>query len=230
MARNAALPRYAEPFRRRRRRGLLTLLSWLPVILIGCAGHAPNRTPDPAATPPAAIYVIHRGWHTDVGFSVADLHGPLAALTRDFPGARYLIFGFGDRHYVLARDKNLGEMLAALWPGRGMVLATGLAATPELAFGALDTVRIETSPAQTDAAAAFVWKALHIDGEGVAHPYAPGPYAGSLFYESVTTYAGWHTCNTWTAQALRAGQLPVQTQGVLLSSQVWDQARELAAH
>jgi hypothetical protein len=174
--------------------------------------------------------VIHRGWHTDVGFSVSDLHGPLADLSKAFPGAQYLIFGFGDRHYVLAKDKNFGEMLAAIWPGPGMVLATGLAATPERAFGQADAVRIQISQAQADAAAAFVRKSLLIDGRGAAHAYAPGPYAGSLFYESATSYAGWRTCNTWTAQALHAANLPVHTQGVLLSWQVWDQARELATH
>lgn len=185
--------------------------------------------PEPvAADASASIYVIQRGWHTDIGLPTADLHGQLAQLSRDIPGSRYLIFGFGDRHYVLARDKNLGGMLAALWPGPGLILVTGLVATPERAFGADHVIRFAVERWQSAAVVAFVWRSMSTTA-GQLHPYASGPYAGSLFYASPTTYDGWHTCNTWTAEALRAGDLPFATTGVVLSAQVWDQARALAA-
>lgn len=202
----------------------------LLALLSACGTDTPRH--EPAARregSPAFIYVIDRGWHTDIGFAAADLHGRLAAVAGDFPGARFLIFGFGDRHYVLAKDKNFGEMLAALWPGAGLILATGLVADPERAFGAERVARIRVTPAQADAAEDFVWRSLAVDAAGLAQPYAPGPYSGSLFYTSTTTYSGWHTCNTWTAEGLRAAGLPVVTTGVLLSAQVWDEAEELTS-
>jgi hypothetical protein len=203
------------------------LLAALLLSLSACSSPAPR--PVPAAEQFASIYVIDRGWHTDLGFSVTDLHGPLARLAADFPGARFLIFGFGDRHYVLAKDKNFGEMLAALWPGPGLILVTGLSADPGRAFGADHNARIRVTPAQADAAAAYVWRSIAADAAGLAHPYAPGPYGGSLFYLSTTTYSGWHTCNSWTAEGLRAAGQPVLSTGVLFAGQVWDQAEELAS-
>jgi uncharacterized protein (TIGR02117 family) len=202
------------------------------VLAASCASAPPQPQPDPggdSAASTATLYVIHRGWHTDVGFPTSELHGPLAALEHDFPGASYLVIGFGERHYVLSRDKNFGEMLAALWPGPGLILVTGLKATPEEAFGAARTARLRLTPAQADAVAGFVWGVLQPDPRGAVTPYAPGPYAGSLFYASSARYSALHTCNTWTAEALQAGGLPVRSDGVIFSHQVWEQAHALAA-
>jgi uncharacterized protein (TIGR02117 family) len=201
------------------RRGAALLLCLL------CACSA--RPPAPAAAKTETLYVIERGWHTDVAFDVADLHGPLAGLVRDLPGVRYLVIGFGDRHYVLAKDKNFSEMLAAVWPGAGLILATGLTAAPEQAFGAGAVIRIPAAAEQMRAAEDFVWRSFTVDASGQAHPYAPGPYGGSLFYASSTVYYGLRTCNTWTAEALQAAQLPVQSFGVIFANQVREQVDDL---
>jgi hypothetical protein len=58
---------------------------------------------------------------------------------------------------------------------------------------------------------------------------ADGPYPGSLFYASSGTYSGFYTCNTWTADALRVGGLPVSSDGVLFAGQVMDRARRAAS-
>ena len=42
------------------------------------------------------IYVVRRGWHMDIGFAAADLQPPLNDVIGQFPGVRYLFFGFGD--------------------------------------------------------------------------------------------------------------------------------------
>jgi hypothetical protein len=52
-----------------------------------------------------------------------------------------------------------------------------------------------------------------------------GPYPGSAFYASKQTYFGLFTCNTWTAEALWAGGVPVTTQAVLFADQVTGQVR-----
>jgi hypothetical protein len=196
----------------------------LSLCLLGaCAAQPPVPPPAKAGT----LFVIDRGWHTDIAFETAQLHGPLAALGRDLPGARYLVFGFGERHYVLAKDKNFREMLAAVWPGPGLILATGLKAAPEQAFGPGAVIRIPATPEQVQAAADFVWRSFETGADGSAHPYAIGPYGGSLFYASSTVYYGFRTCNTWTAEALQAAQVPVQSFGVIFANQVWDQVNDL---
>ena len=200
-------------------------------MLVACAGVAHKQAVAPPATgaPGSSVtfFVIRRSWHTDIGFDVADLRPPLAALRSALPRAHYLLFGFGDKHYLMTHDRGIGRLLGALWPGEGLVLLTGLEATPEAVFGATSMVRLTVNATQTQALEQFVWRTFATD-QGKAKVLAPGPYDDSLYYASAIRYSGLYTCNTWTAEALRATGLPVHTFGVELSSQVWRQVRRLA--
>lgn len=203
----------------------LTLL-----FLAGCSATAPVRGPAPDATgaPPQTVYVVHRGWHTDLGFPAGELEPEFQTqMQNDFPGARYLVFGFGDRRYVLAHDKTIFQMLGAMFPGAGLVLATGLSATPQAAFGETEVATLDLFPAQAAAIREFVWRSFERRAGAALHPYARGPYAGSLFYAASLRYSGLYTCNTWTAEALAAAGLPIRARGVLFAGQVWDRVRAL---
>ena len=182
---------------------------------------------------PAVIYVARRGWHTDIGFAAADLQPPLNAVAAQLPGARYLFFGFGDQHYLLAKDRNAPVLLAALWPGRGIILATGLASSPQDAFGAAHVVAFWVTKKQALDTQAFVWQSLNKpsaeqEGSGSGlEPYAAGPYEDSLYFAATPRYSAFHTCNTWTAQSLRAAALPIHSVGVIFAGQLWSQVRRL---
>jgi uncharacterized protein (TIGR02117 family) len=208
-------------------------LPWLLVALAlaGC-GTAPTRTvntePMLDAGPTVTIYVIKRSWHTDIGFDAADLHPPLASLRPALPEAHYLLFGFGDKHYLLTRENSFQGMVGAVWPGDGLVLVTGLEATPEQAFGVNGVTRLQVRAAQALRLEEFIWNTLTTH-DGVATALAPGPYSGSLYYGSTLRYSGMHTCNTWTAQGLQTAGLPIRSFGVEFSGQVWRQVRRLAA-
>ncbi len=106
------------------------------------------------------IYVARRGWHIDVGFARADLKPPLESLACEFPGVRYLFLGFGDQQYLVAKTHNAPVLLAALWPGRGMLLTTGLKTLPQDAFGAAHVVALRVAPQQLIDAQIFVWNSL----------------------------------------------------------------------
>jgi hypothetical protein len=192
------------------------------------ADHAMRRSADSAASPgPAAvIYVVRRHWHVDIGFAASDLQPPLSALLADFPGARYLLFGFGDRHYLVDQDRGMTGMLAALWPGAGVMLVTGLGTSTQDAFGEPHVIEIRVSAWQAQAAQRFVWQSLAVQ-RGAITPLRAGPYEGSLYYATPQAYSALHTCNTWAARALRAAQLPVRSAGVVFAGQLWNQARRL---
>ena len=208
--------------------------AWLLVVplLAGCGTGPPKRAagigPAVDAGPPITIYVIKRSWHTDIGFDTADLHPPLATLRPALPDARYLLFGFGDKHYLLTRANSFQGMVGAVWPGDGLVLVTGLEGTPEQAFGVDGVARLRVSAAQARRLEEFVWNTLATEN-GVATALAPGPYGGSLYYESTLRYSGLHTCNTWTADGLKTAGLPIRSFGVEFSGQVWRQVRRLTA-
>jgi len=201
-------------------------------LLVGCSGVPTRRAQQPpagAAETSAIIYVVKRAWHVDIGFAAADLQPPLAALRSDLPAARFVLFGFGDRHYLLDQDRGPFGMLAALWPGAGLMLVTGLSNSAQAAFGDSNVVEIRVSAQQALEAQQFIRLSLSADQDGGIAPLRPGPYQDSLYYAASQAYSAWHTCNTWAAEALRAAGLPVHSAGVALSGQLWIQVQRYDA-
>lgn len=191
-----------------------------------CADRAPHR---PISSGPAThqIYVVDRGWHTDIGLPVGELEGRLAALKADFPGATYLVFGFGDRNFLLTRDTGLFDMLHALLPGKAAMLVTGLKTSPGDAFVPRDVVPLGVSATGIRGIEDFIAADFSADSRGGVIRLADGPYPGSLFFASDATYDAFYTCNSWVADALRAAGLPVSDGLVIFAYQVMAEARAL---
>jgi uncharacterized protein (TIGR02117 family) len=194
--------------------------------LAGCGGMPSNA---PVPTGEATLYVVARGWHTDIGFPVDEVTGPLARLEQDFPGVRFMVFGFGERGYYMARNGGSGEMITALFPSKSAILLTALRAPPTAAFEDQQVVVLRLPKAGIDRIAARLWDGLEKTEDGGAVRLADGPYAGSAFYASSETYDAFHTCNTWTALMLREGGVPVNPAGVLFTDQVMQQVAWIAA-
>ncbi len=176
----------------------------------------------------ASIYVVNQGWHTDIGLSVNDLTGPLASSQRGFPGARFIVFGFGERRYYMARDAGSGEMLAALFPSDSVILMTALRAPPPEAFADRQVVTLHLPRHAAERIAMRLWAELEKTADGSAVRLGVGPYADSVFYASGEIYDAFHTCNTWAAQLLRDGGFPIDTH-ILFASQVMQQVERIAA-
>jgi hypothetical protein len=182
------------------------------------------------------MYLARRSWHIDVGFAVRDLRPSLAFIARRFPQARYLFFGFGDRHYLLSKGKGTTTLAGALFPGPGLILVTSIENSPAQAFGASHVLGFALSAPQAAEAQRFVRRALTQD-DGVSTPEsltdippaADGPYEGSAYYSAVARYSALHTCNTWAAEALKSAGLPVHTHLVLFAGQLWPRARKIDA-
>jgi hypothetical protein len=146
-----------------------------------------------------------------------------------FTGARSFTFGFGERLYVQKRDRTAFDALRALLPSDGMVLVTALNTTPAAAFGADDAIPLAVSAEGFAGVKDFVRGSISDDAAGAPAFLGDGPYPGSAFYATTRTYYGLFTCNTWTAQALRAGGVPVTADGVVFASEVMGQVRWRAA-
>jgi hypothetical protein len=108
------------------------------------------------------------------------------------------------------------------------MLVTALQASLPDAFGGSNVIALRLRQPGFKRVATFVWEYFDKDLSSEARRIADGPYLGSAFYSSVGIYDAVHTCNTWTAEVLQAGGLPVTTIGVLLAGQVMDQVRRLA--
>jgi uncharacterized protein (TIGR02117 family) len=220
----------------RLRARLARVARWLCIILSACicmgfGGCAAPIVRNDADVPSgdATISVVARGWHTDVALPVDDSIGPLTRLRRDFPGVHFLVFGFGERAYLMTRHAGSGEALGALFPSRSAILATALLAPPAQAFADQQVVTLRLNQDAVKRIAALIWQSLEHDAHGNPVRLADGPYDGSAFYASAQTYDAFHTCNTWTAQLLRDGGFPVQAGGVLFSGQLMGQVMQIAA-
>jgi len=175
----------------------------------------------------STVFIARRGWHIDVGLQVEDLSPPLTGVVSHLTGARYVFFGFADKHYLLARKHNAPVLLSALWPGASVILLTGLSNSPQQAFGEKHVVALQLDGERLAALQAFIWKSLRTENETV-DVYRQGPYEGSAYFLGARKYSAFHTCNTWGAEALEAAGFRVHTHGVLFAGQLWVQVRRLA--
>jgi uncharacterized protein (TIGR02117 family) len=200
----------------------------LVIALAGCATPTPRAdvTGAPATN---AIYLIRRGWHTDIGVAADQVGAPLARLRSVFPGVRVLLFGFGERAWLLHRQHDLTDMLAALLPASGALLVTALSVSPQLAFPPEDVVTLHVSAHGLAQLNDFISGSFEWAPDGALRSIADGPYAGSLFYASTMRYSGVFTCNTWSAEGLQTAGLPIHAGGTLFAAEVADQARAVAA-
>ena len=212
-------PRPAGTRRALLRAGLAAgTLSPLP----GC-GPSPLPGYREAAGVGVTTYVIAAGWHTEIGLAVHSIHDPLRAVTLDFPGAQYLSFGWSERNYYMARAPTVGDAVNALFPGPAVLLVTPLYHPPRDSKARAQVFELGLSTAGLDRLSGYFWTAFEKSGDGTLRRLASGPGPGSVFYAATGMYSSTYTCNTWTAEGLRVGGVPVTSAGVVFVSQLTDQ-------
>jgi len=215
----------APPFARARARYwfLVVAVVWIFCGAVACTSTTPVKPYAESAPPTEMIYVVSGGWHTELGLPLDALSGPLAALKPNFRGARYLVFGWGAHDYYMAQNPGIGDLLRATTPGPAVVLVIPLQISPEMFFGASNVFVLPAPPEGIQRLSQFLWDYLDKDETGAPSRIGVGPYPQSVFYISTGTYNLSHTCNTWTAEALRVAGLPVSATGVVFAGQVLDQ-------
>ncbi|RLK31538.1 uncharacterized protein (TIGR02117 family) [Cupriavidus plantarum] len=216
-----------------RLRALATTIA-LAATAVACAGTTPATPQGPVTT---TIHVAERDWHTDICLGIEDAGPALMALTgrgnrgKDYD-ARFLCFGFGDRGYLLSADRGtwttLLALLSALIPGDGAILLTVLRDTPAAAFGSDKAVRAGVDQAGLQRLRTFLLHAVRTDTTGAAMHLGDSTYPGEIFLAATATYNGLYTCNTWTADGLRAAGIPIDGP-VLFPRGVMTQVRAYAA-
>ena len=178
------------------------------------------------------VYVVAGGWHTEVALAVGEISGALARLVAAFRGAPYLIFGWGARDYYMARNPDLGDLLRAAVPGPAVVLVVPLGIRPTAYLAPGEAWPIPLTREGAADLSQFLWDSVAKSEAGAPVRAGDGPYPQSVFYAAIGTYDAANTCNTWTAEALHAADLPVTAAGVVFAAQLVDQLPPLtiAAH
>ena len=196
--------------------------------LAGCRS-TPLPAYQEAPSDGVTAYLIAAGWHTEIALPIDAIRDPLRAVTPDFPGSQYLSFGWGERKYYMARAPTFGDAMSALFPGPAVLLVTALYRPPRDSRASAQVFEVGLSTAGLDRLSNYIWAAFEKSGDGTPRRLAAGPEPGSVFYEATGTYSATYTCNTWTAEGLRVGGIPVTPAGVVFASQVTEQLRSLGA-
>jgi Protein of unknown function (DUF2459) len=200
------------------------LASMVPALLLGC-GWTPVRPYEGGAAPVSRGDVIAAAWHTEIGVAAADIDGPLTVLVSDFPGARELVFGWGQREYYMAGHPGSGDLVGAAFPSAAVMLIIPVTTSPTDTFRGAEIVPVGISRPGLDRLSDYLWGYLEKGPDGRPIRVAPGPFPGSAFYASGATYHIARTCNTFTAEGLRVAGVRVHASGVILAHQVTDQLR-----
>jgi uncharacterized protein (TIGR02117 family) len=171
------------------------------------------------------IYIVRHDWHTGLVIQAADVPPHLWPEKADFPEARYLELGWGDRDFYQAIRAGVGILLqAALKSPASVLFVIGMPTDVTHYFPHADILEIPLSPRALSELASFVHATYKRDTAGQIIRLGPGHnHQHSMFYLAEGEYSLFHTCNSWTSQALQAAGLPVKT--ALRASGVMDEAQ-----
>lgn len=203
---------------------LRLLVLWLALLTGACAA---AEYPDwPLGD--RRIMVISTGWHTDIILRAEDIPRETLPEIADFPDARYVMFGWGDRDYYMTPEPGLWITLkAALWPTAAVMHVAGLAEDPQHYFRDPEILVLAVDREVLGSVIAGIAASFARAGDQRASPLGPGLYEDSRFYAATGRFHLFNNCNRWTAQILRRAGLPVSATMVLTEGQVMRQLRRL---
>ena len=185
----------------------------------------------PVCKHPAAgdvVYVVGEGWHAEIGIPVNELDEGLGFFRAIFPGAHVIMFGYGKKTFITAPPDAFSEYLLGPVPGPALIQVVALNVKPTEAYPPENTVTLILPPGGRKALANYIWQDLSKDEAGRPQVAAHSNDPAGLLYAANSEYNLFHTCNTWTADALHAARLPISGDQVIFSSQVMTRVNRAA--
>ena len=183
--------------------------------------HAP-QIPDNAVR----IFVVKHGWHTGVVIPRMGKQAPFSFLDPVFGDAAFYEFGWGDREYYPTNDPGIRLALrAVLWPTDSVLHVVALADTPSQSFPGADMEALFISREGYQQLLKYLADHFVLNAQAKPMDIGRGLYGDSRFFESHGSFHAFRTCNTWTAQALQQGGVPIRPFMALTADSVLRQAR-----
>ena len=196
-------------------------------MLAGCAGSPPAADIRVDSGPSRVVYVANHGWHSGLIVRNADVPQQAWPARRDFPDARYLELGWGDREYYVRENPGIWLGLRALfWPTESAIHAVGVRGAIEREFPASEIVELRVSEAGFQRLIEFVAASHARDAAGDWIVLGPGQRPNSSrFYASERRFHLFETCNTWVARALREAGVWIDPRAAITTGGLMRQVR-----
>jgi hypothetical protein len=204
--------------------GVGLLVAGALLVLGGCSAPV-LRTPctDVARPPRPRVWVLRTGWHTGFALVRRDLGTRLEQLLDVPSAARSVVFGWGDLRWYAEGHDGVINALRALLPSRSVLWVEACRHRPERCLGPSTHWRVLPLTARgLRGLDRFLVRSLALTADGNIRPFGPVSPWGE-FLHARAPYDAFHTCNTWTAEALAAGGLPVTSWDVLFAGQLWSE-------
>jgi uncharacterized protein (TIGR02117 family) len=180
------------------------------LLAAACLGPVPDHDPPRSGEASVTIYIVGHGWHSGIVVRADDI--PTAAWPESgrLPVTRFLEVGWGDRAFYESPDAGVSLALKAAFTSEASVLhVAGFDRTPAEYFPRAEIIVVELSLRGMESLAGFISRTYARDAAGKPIELGPGLYPGSRFYAATGRYSLANTCNTWIAEALRAGGCPI---------------------
>lgn len=197
--------RHSEHRWRRRRLGRI-IAALLLGVGTGCVKPGPALRAQGAPVPahhPYTLGIVREGWHTAIVLPARQLTGPLASIRHMVPQAPFIGIGWGNRRYYRERHPSVLTGLRALFPSRSVLHVT---ARSRREIDVLSRTRhlywIGVAAPRWHRLQSFLLQSFTRGPRGAFVIVGPRTRHGN-FFASSKTYDVWHTCNTWTAEALQ---------------------------
>lgn len=214
-----------------RREVLCASLAAGAALLLPACETARRPVPGSLGNSPAGhvFRVTSNHWHSEVVLSAELLPEGAIPETADFPQAHSYAFGWGDADYYQTPDPGIGITLrAAFTPTPAVMHLVGLPAAPEDTFAEAEVLKLKITDAGLERLIAFLNASFARKGSARAQAAGPGLYSFSRFYAAKGEFHLFNTCNSWTARAIAAAGLPVNTGGMQRAEDLLAQLRPLA--
>lgn len=191
-----------------------------------CLGPVRGLYPPQPGEATVTVHVVTHGWHSGLVIRRDQIPPGAWPEPGHFPATRFLEVGWGDRAFYQSPDAGVALAIEASFASEGSVLhVTGLDRPPAEHFARAEITAVELSAPGAEALVGFVRRAFEQDPVGSPIDLGPGLYPGSRFYAATGRYSLAYTCNSWIAEALRAGGCPIRPAWALTAGTLAFQAR-----
>lgn len=193
----------------------------LGLLLTACASSPSCYQMRDASQELHTIFVVQRGWHSGIVVRAADWPNAQWQLLQEFPTAKFLEFGWGDKRFYQAEEETFAMAVrAALWPTPSVIHVVALENTDPTEAHAEHIVPVRVSAEGLRALTAGIELEFASVGPipgGQQVSWAPAP---NRFYDAKSAFHFPRMCNWWVARRLEDAGCPIRTWTVVTAHQV----------